>query len=126
MNRFPIGDVTLASNNADNLPAGVATIDTGTGSLRGTPEYEVAFNIEAWKRKEQAAFRAKLAESQRLAIKHLESQFNSRENERIAELESVRAELETMAIRVQKATKQADERTIALNDRERRLEDGCG
>ena len=128
MSGMLIESTSRADNNRNRRvsdASDVPKISTGGGEnqIRATPEYEAAFSMEAWKRKEQAAFKTKLVDAQRTAIKHLEAQFNSRENERIGELEAVRKELEAMASRVQRSGKLADERTAALNDRERRLEE---
>ncbi|KEG10506.1 hypothetical protein DQ04_03631030 [Trypanosoma grayi] len=86
--------------------------------FRGTEEYAAAFNLEVWKAQQQSRMRSELGEEKARLQKTIAAEVRKREEQRLAELDAFRQELEQLARRLQLREDVLQRRTSQFEARE--------
>lgn len=88
------------------------------GAIRDTDEYAAAFDLELWKAQQQLRYQAQLRQAKENLERRLRTQMREAEQRRLAELEALRQELETMGQRLQLEEETLVKRSAQLDARE--------
>ncbi|CAJ1028938.1 hypothetical protein, conserved [Leishmania lindenbergi] len=84
-------------------------------AIRTTDEYAAAFDLEVWKAQQQLQYQAQLRQAKERLERRLRKEARESEKKKMAELEQLRQELETMGHRLQVAGETLEKRTAQLD-----------
>ncbi|PNH10303.1 Centrosomal protein [Tetrabaena socialis] len=111
-----IAGASGASREAHGAGGGDAS---AAAALRGLPEFEAAWELEVWKKAEEARWRSELREREAQRMLVLESEWRRRERSREAELGSLRSEyvaLEERALQALSTAEGRERRILAAEE----------
>ena len=91
-------------------------------AIRATPEYAAAVNLEVWAAAKKETFLADLERIRQRKLAELEENFQAKDAARLAEIDSLREELETMALRLQQTGTLLQKKIVAFEKRESAFE----